>query len=214
MVRQRAMSGARSPIRSWLRSPDAAQKLRDQLPRRCGGSALCPSNTERGYALRAFRSASGIASRDHRRARPAGAAERPRPRTRTTAGVVRPEPAMRLRPGAADPLPRSAAAGPAGSPDRLADLRKAQLRVRLLQGGDHGLQVSVQHLIKVVGLETDAMVGNPVLREVVGPDAFRAIDRPDLAATSHGGGAGGLLLGCGGQPSPEHPHRLLPVLQL
>src|SRR5215467_8065210 len=55
--------------------------------------------------------------------------------------------------------------------------------VRIDQGGDDRVEVAVDHLIEVVRLEADAVVGNPVLRIVVRPDPLRPVNRHDLAAT-------------------------------
>jgi hypothetical protein len=50
------------------------------------------------------------------------------------------------------------------------------------QGGDDGVEVPVQHLVQVVGLEADPMVGDPVLRIVVRPDPLGPVNGGDLAA--------------------------------
>ena len=55
-----------------------------------------------------------------------------------------------------------------------------------------GLEVAVEHLVEVVGLVADAVVGDPVLREVVGADPLGAVDGADLAAA----GRAGLGVGC------------------
>src|SRR5690606_27157409 len=44
----------------------------------------------------------------------------------------------------------------------------------------HRAEVAVQHLVEVVGLEPHAVVGDAVLREVVGADALGPVDRADL----------------------------------
>ena len=51
------------------------------------------------------------------------------------------------------------------------------------------VELAVEHLVEVVGLEPDAVVGDPVLRVVVGADPLAAVDRADLLA-----GAGGVLV--------------------
>ena len=45
-----------------------------------------------------------------------------------------------------------------------------------------GVEVAVQHLVEVVGLVAGAVVGDPVLREVVGADPLGAVDRAHLGA--------------------------------
>src|SRR6185312_10768429 len=59
---------------------------------------------------------------------------------------------------------------------------KQRFRVGLLQSRDDVVQVAVEHLIEVVRLEADPVVGDPVLREVVGPNPLAAVDRADLGA--------------------------------
>ena len=58
--------------------------------------------------------------------------------------------------------------------------------VGLEQSRDHRVQIAVEHLIEVVGLEADAVVGDPVLGEVVGPDPLGAVDGADLAPPGRG----------------------------
>ena len=48
---------------------------------------------------------------------------------------------------------------------------------------EHRREVAVEHLVEVVGLVAGAVVGDPVLGEVVGPDPLRAVDRADLGAS-------------------------------
>ena len=81
-------------------------------------------------------------------------------------------------------------------------------------GVEDRLQVAVEHLVEVVGLVAGAVVGDAVLREVVGADPLGAVDGADLAAAGVAGGGVGLLLGGGQQPGAQDAHRLLLVLQL
>src|SRR5712692_8469401 len=86
--------------------------------------------------------------------------------------------------------------------------------VGLDEGADHRVQVAVEHLVQVVGLVTDPVVGDAVLREVVGADPLGPVHGPDLAAPF------GLRLGLrvglrlGEQPRAQDAQRLLLVLQL
>src|SRR5690625_3114541 len=54
--------------------------------------------------------------------------------------------------------------------------------VHLDRRGDHRAQVTVQHVVQVVGLVPGAVVGDPVLREVVGADPFAAVHGAHLGA--------------------------------
>src|SRR5690242_7718012 len=53
--------------------------------------------------------------------------------------------------------------------------------VGIHERGDDCVEVAVEHLVKVVGLESHPVVGDPVLREVVGAHPLTAVDGPDLA---------------------------------
>ena len=64
---------------------------------------------------------------------------------------------------------------------------------------DDRLQVAVEHLVEVVGLVAGAVVGDAVLRVVVGADPLGAVDRADLAAAGLAGG--GVRLAPGRPPS-------------
>src|SRR5690625_5825625 len=80
--------------------------------------------------------------------------------------------------------------------------------VHLDRRGDHRAEVAVQHLVQVVGLVAGAVVGDPVLREVVGADPFAAVHSAHLGAAQLGGlRLGSLLLG-GQQRSEEHTSEL------
>ena len=72
------------------------------------------------------------------------------------------------------------------------------LLVSLDVGIDDGLQVAVEHGVKVVSLVIRAMVDDTVFREVVCADSLGAIKRTYLRVT-HVGGLGGLLLMLHGQ---------------
>ena len=52
--------------------------------------------------------------------------------------------------------------------------------VGLLQRLDYRVQIAIQDLIKIVGLEADSMVGDAILGEVVGTNALGTVDRSDL----------------------------------
>src|SRR5690606_8864803 len=67
---------------------------------------------------------------------------------------------------------------------------------------------------EVVGLETDAVIGDPVLGEVVGADALRAVDGPDLAGATRRRLGLGRLFGRRLQARREDLHRAGLVLQL
>ena len=48
------------------------------------------------------------------------------------------------------------------------------------QGVDHGLQPAIHDVVQLMQAESDAMVGQPILREIVRPDFFASIARPHL----------------------------------
>src|SRR5690606_17092998 len=91
---------------------------------------------------------------------------------------------------------------------------EARLFVHLDARVEDRLQGAVHHLVEVVGLVSRSVVGDPVLGEVVGADAFGAVHRADLAATLVGRGGIPLLLLPGEQPRAQHAHTGLAVLQL
>src|SRR6266540_4142096 len=74
--------------------------------------------------------------------------------------------------------------------------------------------LALEHAGEVADGQADAVVGDPVLGEVVGADALGAVQRADLRATL--GGELGLLVGDRPvqQAGAEHAQRLLPVLDL
>src|SRR5690606_37620821 len=86
--------------------------------------------------------------------------------------------------------------------------------VRLAERVQHAVQLAGQDQIQVVRRVADAMVGDPVLREVVGADALGAVHRAYLGPAGVGRGGGGLLLGERGELGPQHAHRTVLVLQL
>ena len=92
------------------------------------------------------------------------------------------------------------------------------LQPRLLVGGgqrvEQRVEVAVEHLVEVVRLEVDPVVGDPVLREVVGADALAAVDGADLAGPVGRRVGLRLLLGQRLQARGEHLHRAGLVLQL
>ena len=79
---------------------------------------------------------------------------------------------------------------------------------------DHRVQVTVDHLVQVVRLVADPVVGDPVLREVVGADPLRPVDGADLGLALGRGLRVRLRLGRGEQPRAQHAQRLLLVLEL
>ena len=111
--------------------------------------------------------------------------------------------------------PRRPAVAGAGTqrPSRL-DRVEPGGEVGLDAGVDDRLQVAVEHLVEVVGLVAGAVVGDAVLREVVGADPLGAVDGADLAAARLARLGVGLVLGGGEQPGPQDAQRLLLVLQL
>ena len=48
---------------------------------------------------------------------------------------------------------------------------------------NHWLQLPVKYLVKVIGFVPGAVISNPILREVIGTDTFRAIYGPHLRMT-------------------------------
>src|SRR5215475_8307585 len=85
---------------------------------------------------------------------------------------------------------------------------------RLTSRSHRPSSVAVDHLIQVVGLEPDPVVGYPVLREVIGADPLGPVDRRHLAVPLRRRLGVGLLLRDREQPGPQHAHGLLLVLEL
>src|SRR4051795_12829941 len=77
-----------------------------------------------------------------------------------------------------------------------------------------GVEVAVEHLVEVVGLEVDPVVADAVLREVVSEYAFAAVDGAHLTASCIARRGVRLLLSLGEQPGTQNAHRRLLVLQL
>src|SRR5512133_2914500 len=130
------------------------------------------------------------------------------------AAAERPALVTRRRPRVAGLQPKSIVAGHPWSRTGYTRLREPQLSVGFLQRLDHRVQIAVQHLIKVVGLEADSVIRDAVLGKVVGTDALRPVDCADLAPSGGRGSICRLFLSSCDQPSPQHAHSLLAVLQL
>src|SRR6266849_7637448 len=118
-----------------------------------------------------------------------------------------------------DSTPASAsrdAASATSSSSRLIIARTYQLRLEVGGGQrvDHPVEVPVDDLIEVVRLVADPVIGDAVLREVVGADALRPVHRAHLAAPLRARLRVGFGLGLREQPRAQHAHRLLLVLQL
>ena len=90
------------------------------------------------------------------------------------------------------------------------------LQSRLLVGGgqrvEQRVQVAVEHLVEVVRLEVDPVIGDAVLGEVVGADPLAAVDGADLAGPVGRGVGLRLFLGERLQSRGEHLHRARLVL--
>src|SRR5262245_60183231 len=118
-----------------------------------------------------------------------------------------------------DSTPASAsrsAASATSSRSRLIIASTNQLRLQVggCQRVDHRVQVPVDDLVQVVGLVAHPVIGDAVLREVVGADALGPVYRADLVAPFRARLGIGLGLGLRQQPRAEHAQRLLLVLQL
>src|ERR1700678_3427484 len=87
-------------------------------------------------------------------------------------------------------------------------------QVRGGQRVDDPVELTVDDLIQVVGLVTDAVIGDAVLREIVGADPLGPVHGPDLTAPLRARLRVRVRLGLSQQPRPQHPHRLFLVLQL
>src|SRR5215471_4587162 len=93
-------------------------------------------------------------------------------------------------------------------------LRQLRFQVRRRQRVDHRVQVALDHLVQVVSLVADPMIGDPVLREVVGADPLGPVDGANLGLALGGRLRVRLGLGRRQQPCAQHAQRLLLVLQL
>src|SRR5690606_10022293 len=107
---------------------------------------------------------------------------------------------------------RSRQARPPGS--RAAQVLEAGLLVGADARLDDRAEGAVHHLVEVVRLVARAVVGDPVLREVVGADALRAVHPADLALAGVRRGRVLLLLLLREQARAQHSHRGLAVLDL
>ena len=76
--------------------------------------------------------------------------------------------------------PAAVSAAVAGPSRSVTDRLEPGGHVGLDAGLDHRLEGSVEDLVQVVGLVPGAVVGDPVLRVVVGPDPLGPVHRPYL----------------------------------
>src|SRR6266702_6994369 len=86
-----------------------------------------------------------------------------------------------------DSTPASAsrnAASATSSSSRLIIASTSQLRLQVggRQRVDHRVEIPVDDVVEVVGLVVHPVIGDAILREVVGTDALRPVDRAHLAA--------------------------------
>src|SRR5690606_32270531 len=89
--------------------------------------------------------------------------------------------------------------------------------LRLLVGGeslDELVELALENLVETPDGETDAVIGDPVLLVVVGPDLLRPLPRAHLRPALPGELSRSPLLLRLQQPGPEDAERLLLVLQL
>ena len=63
---------------------------------------------------------------------------------------------------------------------------EAVFHIALLEGGNHFVEVALDDAVEIVKGQSDAVVGDAVLREVVGADFFLAPGAPDEAAAVGG----------------------------
>src|SRR3954471_166380 len=82
------------------------------------------------------------------------------------------------------------------------------------QRGDDVVEIAGQHVGQSIDREPDAVVGGPVLLEVVGADLLAPPAATDLRAALDRALDVALVLGPLEQPGPQHLHRPLTVLQL
>src|SRR5271166_5610872 len=118
-----------------------------------------------------------------------------------------------------DSTPASAsrsAASATSSSSRLIIAGTNQLRgqVRGRQRVDHCVEVTVDDLVQVVGLVAHPVIGDAVLREIIGADPLRAVHRAHLAAPFRARLGVGVGFGLREKPRAQHAHSLLLVLQL
>src|SRR5690606_34567887 len=72
------------------------------------------------------------------------------------------------------------------------------------EGVQEGVHIAVEDGVEVMCLVADAVVGDAVLREVVGADPFRTVDGADLTRPALGRFLLGLLFGEGLQPRGQN----------
>src|SRR3954465_9936840 len=86
--------------------------------------------------------------------------------------------------------------------------------VGLHEGVDELVEVALEDMVEAVEGQPEAVVGDPVLLEVVGADLLRPAAAPDLGPPGAGQLVGlTLLLGLE-KAGPEDPHGLVLVLEL
>src|SRR5215218_8552561 len=127
-------------------------------------------------------------------------------RARARAGALR-------RPVASPRLPRTAASPPRGAPPSHSNFERAPAGLGRQRVGELR-QLSLEDAVELVLREPDPVVGDPVLREVVGADLLGAVARADLRPARRvelGALALELLFV---EPRAQDAHRLLAVLQL
>ena len=197
--RPRRPAPARPPSRRAARSPGAARTPRARprsstwrnaaragqvLQRLAGGAARDQRVVRLGLRRRSTASTSaqpGRVGAEHVREQLGGV-------------VLRAGHAGLARAGAAACRERSV--GPALTRAQCLERVEPGREVGLDAGVEDRLEVAVEHLVEVVGLVAGAVVGDPVLRVVVGADPLGAVDRADLAAARVAGlGVGGVLGG-------------------
>src|SRR5262249_52120342 len=111
-------------------------------------------------------------------------------------------------------LPALLPSPPGQAKARASSLGHLRFQVRPPQRTDPPVQVALDHLGQVVGLVADPMIGDRVLREVVGADALGPVDGANLGLALGGRLRVRLGLGRRQQPCAQHAQRLLLVLQL
>src|SRR5439155_159097 len=129
---------------------------------------------------------------------------------RPGAGTPSPCPRGSARSSRAGPRPSSPARRPDDSRNSFLALQPLPL-VKVLQGPDQLAHVAGDDRVQFVEREVDAVVGQAVLREVVGADALAAVARADQRAALLGAGAVQLLLLPLVQLAAQPPHGPLVV---
>ena len=155
----------------------------------------------------------GAIARQHRVEVGDHALRRPARRARRRCGRRRSPP----RTATAPPGARRRRAVVSRQPARCQITRSLGELPRTLVGGQRGddvVEVAGEDFRQAVHREADAVVGQPVLLEVVGADLLAPPAAADLRAPLDGPLGVALALGGLEQPSPQHLHRPRPVLQL